>query len=313
MTKRTLPLVLGTGIAGLGMVASGKATSGYAQAVLLEIGAAFLLATPLVYVGRAFENSVQVAREESAAVATQLASVQEEVRETARRLEELTSATESRLDALAEEDQAAYRDFEERTSWHSVVNLLGRSAALKAIAPGGVRIKVPLMRERLRFSSEPVSTEFGDSRLAVTVEDLAGAVMGQVDWLQSDPPAEIMKKVAEELQRLNVFPGVEAFDASRMFRQLLDTIRTSLDARRRGSALSLAPVIEIPGKQWAVTTDGLQCLEHPYYVDPEQLRTDAMRVHILEKTWVDREDLWNSWQVARALHTSGKATWLDQQ
>lgn len=60
------------------------------------------------------------------------------------------------------------------------------------------------------------------------------------------------------------------------------------------------------GKQWAVTTFGIEALSGTYYIEADRLAEDAgtygWPMHMTEKSWVDVDDFCTAWLVAIALH-----------
>jgi hypothetical protein len=68
------------------------------------------------------------------------------------------------------------------------------------------------------------------------------------------------------------------------------------------------------GRQWAVTSFGLECRDGTYYIDAHRLAEDidthGWPAHVSEKNWVDVEDFLTAWLVALSMH--GKSLTQDQ-
>jgi hypothetical protein len=60
------------------------------------------------------------------------------------------------------------------------------------------------------------------------------------------------------------------------------------------------------GRQWAVTTFGIECLDGTYTIAKDRLfeNVDAYGwpLHITQKNWADSDDFCTAWLVALALH-----------
>jgi len=74
------------------------------------------------------------------------------------------------------------------------------------------------------------------------------------------------------------------------------------------------PLAEIwwRGKQWAVTADGIECLDGCYCIDKNRLLQDlpaySWPEHMATKGWVDTDEFATAWLVALALHTRRDAS-----
>lgn len=71
----------------------------------------------------------------------------------------------------------------------------------------------------------------------------------------------------------------------------------------RGEALS---EVWWQGRQWAVTSYGIECRDGTYVIEAKRLLEDRPEYswpeHICEKMWVDQDDFCTAWLVALALH-----------
>jgi hypothetical protein len=61
------------------------------------------------------------------------------------------------------------------------------------------------------------------------------------------------------------------------------------------------------GRQWAVTTFGIEALDGTYAISADRLAENVDRdwgwpAHLAAKNWTDREDFCTAWLVAIALH-----------
>jgi hypothetical protein len=296
-------------IIGLVLIVTGRLVDGYAQAVLLELGAALLLASPLVLFERFIESKIEEARQESRAVASDVAEVRREMEHTAQRLDELTALTADRLQTLADSDEQTFRGVQESVSAPSIRQLLDLGIRLNAISNTGVRVQVPLMWDRLRFEPSAADT----AGVTVHVESVDGSDEHTFDWTGDESAADFLQRVAEFLQSVDHFPGNESFNPTDMFARLLNTVQVPVEMKRRGSTIALSPVVEIPNGQWAVTVWGLECLENTYPISASQLAEKDIKSHVMAKTWVSDDDFYDAFLIAERLHVNGNPDWLVAQ
>lgn len=312
------------GTVGLLMVLGGGVAEGYPQAVLLEVGAAFLLVVPVLlfeqYVSSRLSEvqarTEQAVQDLTESFGAEIETVREELSRTSARLDEINDLTRNRIQRDAVADDAAIEAFEEHPSQERAVALLHRALEIGAITEHGVRVQLPELWERLRFAAKTAYDESLQKYLPVVLESLDGTRIAGLKWTEGEPPDEFMHRVAGELQRIGLFPGLGAFDATAIFRQLLHTLRLGISMRRHGSTVVGSPLVELPlDGQWAVTVAGLECTKYTYFVSYYRLREvspdqKSFRQHVLEKTWVNKEQLHVAWDVAEALHLEGKPGWL---
>jgi hypothetical protein len=303
--------VLAGGILAVGLVliVSGSFADGYAQGVLLEVGAALVLASPLVLFERYLESKIEDAREASRAVAAEVAEVKREVARTSDRLDELAASTSERLQALADSDERVFRAVEDSVSASSIRDLLDLGIRLNAVSAFGVRVQVPLMWDRLRFEPSAISPD----GVTVHIEGVDGGAQHELEWADDQPASDLLQQIAEFLQSIDHYPGNDPFNGTEMFARLLNTVRTPVDMKRRGSSISLAPVVEILNEQWAVTVWGLECLEHTYPISAVQLTESDTKPHVMAKTWVSDDDFYDAFLVAERLHGNGAPDWIVAQ
>jgi hypothetical protein len=304
VTGRAITISLSVGLAGLAAVVAGGFQRGYAQSLLLELGAALLLAAPLVAMERAIDSKVSKAREETAAVAQSVEDAQRAIQETVTRLDEITASTRERLEDSAKRDAATFDEFRQAPTSASMGALLRLCMSLRAISRCGVRMQVPDLWERVRLWMS------NEGAVMVTLEGLRGDEIITFEWTHADSAVNVFQRIGEQLQAINHFPGSDAFDPTVMLRRLVDALAELVKTKRVGSSLDLSPVIELFGDQWAVTLEGLECTEVPYWIPRERLREPDFFPHVMAKVWVDKETLEDAWKVAIALHLEDQPVWL---
>jgi hypothetical protein len=81
--------------------------------------------------------------------------------------------------------------------------------------------------------------------------------------------------------------------------------------RKRKIRLSKGEKILWQGRQWVITTRGMEPLDHRYWIEKGRLAETRpfsegtlgdWLLHMAEKNWVDIEDFIRAWQVACKLH-----------
>jgi hypothetical protein len=301
---------------GIALLVIGWRVSGYLADLVLNVGTALLLFAPLLYLQRLVEERVtRVQKETSASVAalsSQVADVQQQGVETSARLDQLSESTMDRVRQAQEQDAHAFAAFEEAPSRDALMALLDRAQDLRAIEWSGVRVRVPGTWARLRFALSRHQEEGGEFetvvRLLAKVESFGGVELGRVEWLPGQPGDSFMAEVATELQKCGEFHP-EAFDATRILEQLMDTLRVAIEGRTGiAGYTSLEPIIEIPNDQWIVMTSGIIAPKASYFLPNARLLEDddyKFRNHVRKKMWVDIDKFEEAWDVAVALSKEG--------
>ena len=85
---------------------------------------------------------------------------------------------------------------------------------------------------------------------------------------------------------------------------------TPIEMDRNPIAVRGEPLDQIlwRGRQWAVTTYGIECLDGTYPIAADRLLEDVMSewggqpYHMCEKEWVDSDDFLTAWLVGMSLH-----------
>lgn len=99
------------------------------------------------------------------------------------------------------------------------------------------------------------------------------------------------------------FPGADSFDATAIFKNFRDAVMIATHARQGRSRVprDFGGIVELVNPQWAVTEDGVECLEHRYAIQSFRFGEMNWRSHIREKTWVDSDMFDDALEVAEFL------------
>ena len=130
----------------------------YLQSAFLEVGAALLLAAPLILVERLVDQRLKT-------VETGVQNVAEKVNRTQTKIDELGQETRSRIAAARQSDTELLEELETSPSERTVWNALQRAQEFAAVDHDGVRVRIPDASLRIRFNVTP-----GDAMTAGPVE-----------------------------------------------------------------------------------------------------------------------------------------------
>jgi hypothetical protein len=305
------------------MVVIGSSAKGdYAPSVWLNLGSALALFGPLYWVQSMLERGLREVRRQEQDTRSSVEQLSHEIEairhETTASLEDLRRVTLENLQQRRQNDEDAFRRFEEAPTFQLVVELLDRARELGAVSERGVRVRLPATTFRLRFPLAPERRDGGSPVLEVGIEEEDGtlphdasapptALRGQrpVPW-----PADISTdlwaaSVAPQLQRLNRYPGDEQFDPAGALAQLTRLLRVAVEARTRPSPAAiprLGPVIEMPNDEWVITEDGVQSpLSAASFTVKELFHEGTEEAAIAARSGDDAAKLHEAWQLARGL------------
>lgn len=306
--RRELAILSAAAAVGAGLIAGGWIIQGrgYIPAVLLQVGSSLVLVVPLLFLGRLMEARLRRTEERTKAISANLTAIGARVDEAATRLDE--------LDALSRQDSArqlavdlqAVDNAEKQFSRSVLADLTERAISRRAIATGGVRTQVPGTEYWLRLRAD--TTGAGGPALSCSLErrDATNAVT--VTWAEGQASAAISARLAEELTARHAYTDQDAFNASAVFRELLNTIRTGLQ-HQAPEARKLAPLIELPNNQWAITVDGLDSLGQQYHIPASRLTdtNEDWSSYMTGLPWVDHDKFMEAYRTATELYRTPAA------
>ena len=297
MGRKQLGALAALTIAGLAALAWAylEDSEGFRSAVLIELGAAIFLFGGLYFLETQFLGKrVTAVEERTEQLTTTLKDVRTEVRETKAALDVIGDQTREVIANRRGGDEAALARLSENVSRDSTLDLLRRALRLNAISEEGIRVRVS---STIRLVFRLVEDD-----LYLVLQRYDGEQLERWEWTPEQSPADVMAHVAEGLVRAHEFHQ-DAFDATAAFTALRDAIAASLRSRwgERPPADGLGALIEIPNDQWAITEDGLECLERYYLIAAGRVHEETWRSHMREKTWVDPDKFDEALNLIRAL------------
>lgn len=282
-------------LGGMGMIAAGWIISGgaYLPDVLLQVGSSLVLVVPLVWLGWTIEVRLRRTEQRTTSIATELTGVRQAVA----RLDDVGAATRARLEESRDHLQEVLQAAEEQPTGENLARLMQMSAGASVVSGDGVRGRISGTELRLRL------TLADDEGVRIAIEHPDGTPIDRLEWPPQSPADTVSEDVAGALTAHNLYPGDQHYDASATLRAVLDTVRAGIVARTGPTPRLLGPLTEIPGRQWAVAADGLYCLDRDYHIPAARLldTSEDWRAYMLTKTWVDRDDFLEAYEIAQAL------------
>jgi hypothetical protein len=271
--------LLGVTLVVIGWIIQGRT---YVPAALLTLGASLMLLVPLAMLGFMLENRMRRA--------------EEQIRAAAVHLDTLTAVTRERLAENRRQREELFDEAKRDPSQETIRVLLSDALQIGAIAPSGVRVQMPGTSLRLRFRP-------ADGRIQAQVEEPDGTVLESVPWNADETADVFARRLTERLRTLNRYPGETSFDPTTILQRLLDALHLGVKARSGEHPRDLGHLIEIPNKQWAISTEGLFSLQ-PHYHIPTQRMIDSHENwprHMRSLAWVDAAAFDEAYLLARQL------------
>jgi hypothetical protein len=296
-------ILIGSGLVATGWVLDDS--NQFLPALLLELGAAFFLVVPLVVLERLLEGRIREARD---TVRDEVGSVRREVRETARRLDDLDGLYRERQDEARAADRSALEAAHGDVTFENVHEVLRRARQQRAISTRGVQVPLDHVTDRMRFrlvyGEAPEDRDSGPMIWIDLVDATGFSSHVDVIWSPAEAVEDVWQRLVEGAQRNNRYPGDGILVPGRVIGRLLETARRALEVKTspRGS-IDLGPVVEFVG-DWAITDQGLEHASEPACSIPsDRLLTDEhLDDSMLEKTWIDKRTYLDAAGAARGYH-----------
>jgi hypothetical protein len=300
MKDRTVLVLVVATLGGVASVVCGWVLQGpdYLPSLLLQFGSSLVLVVPLVVLGRMLENRIRGTEESAIRISETLTDVKSQVHATAIRLDNLAEATRDRLRRAENVRRASLQETENDPSQPNIKRLLTEAIDVGAIAPEGVRIKLPGGPLRLNFSVPD------GNDLSLTVEERNGTPLATLGWPPSEPVDAMTARLVIRLKNLQKYPGDDVFDTSVILQRFIETLRIGLQGVDDEEGLHGGLLIEMPNAQWAIAADGLYCVEQPYRIEIERLLNsqEDWRKYMLTKDWVDVDQFLEAYDIVLDLH-----------
>lgn len=214
-------------------------------------------------------------------------------------LKKLTREFKKELKKIESSDQKNFNDFEKNPTHENLIKILKRALALNGISEEGVRIPIRYTNTFLRFSCRNENND-----ISLFIENSSCKSLAKIDWRDDESTINILKELIVSLQRIGEYPSLESFDPENLFQEIINTLKRAIDFK---SGLytyprDIGPVIQIPSENWVITTFGLEAIEPSYFIAANTLGESDWPSHMREKTWVDFDDFYEAFLLARAVH-----------
>jgi hypothetical protein len=225
---------------------------------------------------------------------------EEQIRAAAVHLDTLTAVTRDRLAENRRQRDELFETARRDPAQQTMYVLLNDASQIGAIAPSGVRVQVPGTSLRLRFRPD-------DGRVQAQMEEPDGNVLASVSWNTGETADVFAQRVAERLRGLDHYTGETTFDPSTILQRLLDVLHLGVKARTGEHPHDLGHLIEIPNKQWAISTEGLFALPTPYPIPTQRIieSHENWPRHMRTLAWVDPAAFDEAYWLARQLLRPG--------
>jgi hypothetical protein len=283
-----LGTVIGLALVGAGWVIQG---SSYVPGLLQQFGSALVMLVPLLYLGNLLEKRMRRTEEQARAISHDLARVRSDVAATAAMVDALRATNRDDVERSAQQRSDAFADARRSLSYGAVARVLAEAAAISAVAPAGLRVRLGRGDARLRMPPP------GDGDLRPTVERAGGEPIAVLTWRPGEDAGALHERVSAAV-------GVEPGDlADAYLHTLVEALRTAVAGNTGELPVSLGPVLEIPNDEWVVAADGLHCLKRPYDISRERLldRREDWPRYMGDKDWVTPPKFAEAYDVAVAL------------
>lgn len=313
------------GVAGVAAIIAGayKAQGpGYDSNLLLEVGAGLLIAALILMLERVLERRIEEAEEAveeavaqvegtSLAVESRLENVEQSVtriEESFARLDELGDMYARVLNDRMGQVDDLIGDYESLVSPSTLSQLIEHAEAIGAIDPAGIRVRVGNTTKWIRFrrySPSELLEGVVPSSVDLVLEDVAANEESVIQW-RYQAYSEVADAIREALRTTGELD--RSFDPKTVFEGLKEAIKVATDAKlgRGGSPMDLDPIKEVPNRQWALTTFGLESLDQRWRVSRDDLfgnRTWAQQLR--KQEWVDWDLVTEAFEIVKAQNRPG--------
>lgn len=236
--------------------------------VLSGAGVAIFLFLPLYWIQeRSYRivQRVEVQQQTTTSTVQDLShaveNVQEQVRATNLRIDELGPATLKLISEQRDENDAAISRFLEAPTWRSTQAMFDMARRLNAVG-ASIACRIGTSQRWLFFMTGtlPAVSHRLQPTLGVSLDfsEPDDGNQRSVYWSPNDDAHVFMVKVADGLKRLQKYPGDNQFDASTIFKTLGNTVRSTINYRHEGR--DIGPLFAIVNPEWALTERGLESL-----------------------------------------------------
>jgi hypothetical protein len=278
----------------------------FASEGLLELGITLLLVIPLLIFERLFEQRVEDVRADTTSQVRQIEQDVGKLREeTATQIGDLRDALEDQLARRREADNRAAEQAQAAVSFENLGKIFERAGELDSISKRGLRVQLPGLWERVRFT-HVYRQEQGGVRVPMILLHLEDARGRKLDvsaiWTAEEGVTDLMTRFAEDWQRAGTYHGPGSIEADALFQRLIQSLQLAIHGRTTGiEGEALDRLVELPTTDWAITDFGLERALGPGYgikVRDILDRPAQIREHLLDKTWIDAENFREAFQAA---------------
>lgn len=221
-------------------------------------------------------------------------------------LTDLQGALEKELARAAASAWEAVRAFRDNVTQPTAEQVLRLATDHRAIAPTGLLVTLSHPGYRARFT-------LGDDQLIIRIENRSQHSLVECRWILGTSCRRVTcainhrvggknNSMRQQHWMLRIFHGLVTALAVGIEARFSERSRQVQITRPQIHSSDLNPLIMVVNEQWAVTTYGLECIRHSYFIAAGRLVETDWQSHIAEKTWANREFVSDALEEARSIH-----------
>ena len=172
------------------------------------MGAALLLAAPLILVERLMNERIDKDEDRGSSVA-------DDVHRTQTKIDQLGQETRSRIAAARRGDTELLNRLRADASERNVWSALHRAQEFAGLDHEGVRVRIRDSSLRVRFNATPGDVLSATGPVEISVEDRDGRPVSCSTWSSDESAQDALATLAEDLQRHHEYPGDERLEPRR--------------------------------------------------------------------------------------------------
>ncbi|WP_353952480.1 hypothetical protein V6K52_03285 [Knoellia sp. S7-12] len=296
-------LAISITVVGLFMVGISAAAEGWWSAALLEVGAALLLAAPLVFLARRLERRVKDVERGEQATQTAVAGLAADIESTVpvRSQEDLAARINDQALGVTNRYRELYEALRQLPSHDDIWTALHDATEAEHISANGVRTDLPITDCLLRW-------EWSDDPRTVTLtaERPDAREVCRLEWRVPETLESVFGRLGEALRAQKLWPGDGAFQPMRALQELASTLETALGAQALGDE-TLRDVVQVVNGTWAITDRALIPVSRPHYtIALSRLQEMDWVRHISGKPWGHPDDFAYALVLAGHLRDKGR-------
>lgn len=291
-------LVLGLAALGLSWMLQ---SNGWLTNVLVEVGTAFLLLAPILWITKRIEGRIDESERQTTQRVEELSVAVDTTQEAlARTVADISEIVGQRLANERKSEERAFEALRYAPSREDLIEALRRGQERKIISVRGPRTDFFDTDFYLRFLLE----EDDSPRVKLRLESVDGEEFHTEEWREGEQLPDVFVSIGRALKERDRWPGEPAYQPGRALEELADLLMLGSRAQARGGRIRR--IVQVIESDWAITDRGICSVERDYYAIParrfEEMDWDQ---HMRGKPWVKIENFRMAFEIAEALKARG--------